>query len=498
MKISESVLERMAEVGVAILGDVVLDRYVTGSTSRVSREAPIPVVVCGEETDNLGGAGNVAMNLRGLGCRVFLTGTVGRDDSAARIRRHLEKKGVEARLFDRAAPTLTKTRLICGGQQVARFDHETIDPLDDRCAEEAVRWLKALLDQGDIQAVVLSDYGLGFCTPSLCAAAIEAARSKAAGAGEAPLGVPLFVDPRGSDWSKYRGAAVVTPNLAELSAAWGEPLPNEDDAVARAGESVRRNAALEWLLVTRSARGMTLVGKEETIHLPARPVEVFDVSGAGDTVIACLAAGVVAGFPMREAMEFANEAAQIVVAKSGTYPIAASDLLPLAAPDASVPAAPVRENVRAVVSREEAARLCRQWKGEERVVVFTNGCFDVLHAGHLDSLERARALGDRLIVGLNSDRSVEALKGKGRPVNKEGDRARLLAALRPVDLVAVFDEDTPAALLSELRPHILAKGGDYRAEDLPGREFVEEVVILPLVEGLSTTETLRRAGDSKS
>jgi D-beta-D-heptose 7-phosphate kinase/D-beta-D-heptose 1-phosphate adenosyltransferase len=465
---------RMADTGVAILGDMVLDRYFMGSTSRVSREAPVPVVVCGGETDNLGGAGNVAMNLRGLGCRVFVAGTVGRDAAAARIRRHLEEREVEARLFERASPTLTKTRLICGGQQVARFDHESVDPLDCRSAEEAVRYLQSLLDEDKVQAVVLSDYGLGFCTPALCAAAIEAARRE---------NVPLFVDPRGSDWGKYRGAAVVTPNLAELSAVWGRPVPNEDGAVARAGERVRRDAELEWLMITRSARGMTLIGEEGmAIHLPARPVEVFDVSGAGDTVIACLAAGAAAGFPIREAMAFANEAAQIVVAKSGTYPIAVSDF-PSVGPDAA--------RAARVATREDAARLCRRWKEEGWRVVFTNGCFDVLHAGHADSLERARALGDRLIVGLNSDRSVKALKGEGRPVNKEGDRARLLAALRAVDLVVVFDEDTPAALLSELRPHVLAKGGDYRAEDLPGREFVEEVAILPLVEGLSTTKILQ-------
>jgi D-beta-D-heptose 7-phosphate kinase/D-beta-D-heptose 1-phosphate adenosyltransferase len=461
---------RMAEVGVAILGDVLLDRYFTGSTSRVSREAPIPVVVCDGETDNLGGAGNVAMNLRGLGCRVFVTGTAGRDAAAARIRSHLEERNIEAKLFGRASPTLTKTRLICGGQQVARFDHEKIESPDGQTAEDAVRYLKSLLDRGEAQAVVLSDYGLGFCTPALCAAAIDTARGR----------VPLFVDPRGSDWSKYKGATVVTPNLSELSAVWGKPIPNEDDAVARAGESVRRDAALEWLLITRSARGMTLIGKDGTTHLPAQPVEVFDVSGAGDTVIACLAAGAAAGFPIREAMNFANEAAQIVVTKSGTYPIAATDLLPASSPAAE-----------RIAAREDAARLCRRWKEEGRVV-FTNGCFDILHAGHVDSLERARALGDRLIVGLNSDRSVEALKGKGRPVNKQEDRARLLAALRAVDLVVVFDEDTPAALLSELRPHVLAKGGDYRAEDLPGREFVEEVAILPFVKDLSTTEILSR------
>jgi D-beta-D-heptose 7-phosphate kinase/D-beta-D-heptose 1-phosphate adenosyltransferase len=462
---------RMSEVGIAILGDVVLDRYLAGTTSRVSREAPLPVVVCERETDNLGGAGNVAMNLRGLGCRAFLVGAVGKDDGARRIRHHLDEKAVEAKLFDRAVPTLTKTRLICGGQQVARFDHETIEPLDEDLAKEAVAWLEKLLDEDAVSAVILSDYGLGFCTACLSTETIGTARKR---------GVPVFVDPRGADWRKYRRATVVTPNLSELAAVCG-PVPNENQAVARAGESVKKNTELEWVLVTRSSQGMTLVGEGGVTHLSARPVEVFDVSGAGDTVIACLAAGVAAGFSMNEAMRFSNEAAQIVVTKAGTYPIAASDLL--AAPRC--------------VARQSAVWLCREWKEKGQRVVFTNGCFDVLHAGHIDSLERARKLGDRLIVGLNGDRSVRALKGENRPVNGEENRARLLAALRAVDLVVIFDEDTPAELLSELRPNILAKGGDYKAEDLPGREFVDEIAILPLVEGLSTTETIRRIKTEK-
>jgi len=382
----------------------------------------------------------------------------------------LSEKGVEARLFDRNVPTLTKTRLICDGQQVARFDHETVVPPDAAIAAEVELWLKELIEKNAVKAVILSDYGLGFCTPGLSEAIIGAARSR---------GVPVLVDPRGRDWMKYHGATIATPNLEELSAVCG-PVPNEDGAIALMGESARRDTKLQWLLVTRSSRGMTLLGEEGVVHVPARVVEVFDVSGAGDTVIACLAAGIGAGFPMAEAVRFSNDAAQIVVTHAGTYPIAAADLL-------DVPMS------RSAAAREAVVEICKKWKEEGRKVVFTNGCFDVLHAGHLDSLERAAGLGDRLIVGLNSDRSVRALKGNGRPVNGEENRARLLAALRPVDLVVIFDEDTPAELLSELRPHILAKGGDYKAADLPGSEFVDEVTILPFIDGLSTTETIRRS-----
>jgi D-beta-D-heptose 7-phosphate kinase/D-beta-D-heptose 1-phosphate adenosyltransferase len=342
--------------------------------------------------------------------------------------------------------------------------------------EEAVFWLQSLLEENAVQVLILSDYGLGFCTPQLSAAAIRSARSR---------NIPVLVDPRSDDWSKYRGATVVTPNLSELATVCG-PVPNENMAVARAGENIRRKTALDWLLVTRSSQGMTLIGETGVIHVPARPVEVFDVSGAGDTVIACVAAGAAGGLTMDEAVRFSNEAAQIVVTKAGTYPIAATDLL--AAPRSKI----------FCESREFAAEICRKWKKEGKRVVFTNGCFDILHAGHVESLERARELGDRLIVGLNSDRSVKALKGEKRPINREEDRAHVLAALRAVDLVVVFDEDTPEKLLSELQPQFLVKGGDYKADQLPGRQWVEEVVILPLLPGRSTTEAIRRLENIKN
>ncbi|GHT01568.1 bifunctional protein HldE [Synergistales bacterium] len=462
----------MSEIGVAILGDIVLDRYMAGTTERVSREAPIPVVVCKDETDNLGGAGNVVMNLRGLGARVFVAGSVGRDEYACAVRRHLSENGVESRLFDRVSPTLTKARLLCGGQQVARFDRETVEELPQKDAVSALSWLEDILDKKRASAVILSDYGLGFCTRFLCEAVIDAARSR---------NIPVFVDPRGSDWSRYKGATIATPNLAELSAVAG-PVRNEDETVAASGEKARVAAGLDYLLVTRSSSGVSLMAQSGALHIPGRPIEVFDVSGAGDTVIACLAAAFAAGFSMTEAAMFANDAAHIVVTRSGTYPINARDILSGNAE---------RTSEAIVVTRQDAASICERWKKDGRVV-FTNGCFDVLHAGHVDSLERARALGERLIVGLNSDRSVRALKGKERPVNNEHDRARVLAALRCVDLVVVFDEDTPRELLSALRPHVLVKGGDYSAESLPGREFVETVVILPLTEGLSTTEIIKR------
>ena len=460
---------------VAVLGDVVLDRYLAGSTSRVSREAPIPVVLCEAERDNLGGAGNVVANLTGLGCGVWLAGLIGDDPEAGRVRSHLEARGAHFELFARPGRTQVKTRLLCGGQQVARFDCENPAPLDDSLVPRAVRFLEDALDEG-VRAVILSDYGLGFCTPALCRSVIASARAR---------GVPVFVDPRGRDWSRYKGASAVTPNLAELALVRGVPVPNRDRDVEAAASEVLRRFGLGAVLVTRSSKGMTLVEEEGTVHIAARSVEVFDVSGAGDTVIAVLAAFVASGCSLEVAARLSNEAAQFVVTRAETYPISADELL------RELDAAP-RPGAARVLSRSSAAAQCRGWKEAGCRVVFTNGCFDVLHAGHLDSLERARALGDRLIVGLNSDASVRRLKGPSRPVNASADRALLLAALRVVDCVVVFEEDTPRELLAELRPHVLVKGGDYRAEELPGREFVQEVVILPLVEGLSTTEILRR------
>ncbi|MDR1740974.1 MAG: bifunctional heptose 7-phosphate kinase/heptose 1-phosphate adenyltransferase [Synergistaceae bacterium] len=462
---------------VAVLGDVVLDRYIEGTTSRVSREAPIPVVVCGSERDNLGGAGNVAMNLRGLGCQVFLMGRVGRDHAASRVRAHLEAGGIEAELFEHDGPTLTKTRLICEGQQVARFDREGIS--EARADKDDVRVVVSILDgvlaQG-VSTLILSDYGLGFCSPAICRAVIERCASLT-------NPVPVLIDPRGSDWEKYRGAAGATPNLAELSAAVGYPVPNEDGAVAQAGAQLRRTYGMDWLLLTRSASGMTLIEKENgPVHIPARRVEVFDVSGAGDTVIACMAAS--GSRSVLEAARFANEAAQIVVTRAGTYPITASDLEHK--PQNTAPIFGLNE-------RDKAVRACREWRDAGLRVVFTNGCFDLFHAGHAASLTAARALGDKLIVGLNSDASVRRIKGPHRPVNREADRAAVLASMRAVDAVVVFGSDTPEALLSELRPNVLAKGGDYKADELPGREYAEEVVILPLVDGLSSSAIIEAA-----
>lgn len=465
----------MAKVAVAVLGDVVLDRYLSGSTSRVSREAPIPVVVCESESDNLGGAGNVAVNLRGLGCHVFMAGFAGDDFYADRIRSHIKANDVTAELIIRKIPTLAKTRLLCGGQQIARFDNEKVAWLEEPLISHIIEFLQYALKEG-AGAVVLSDYGLGFCTPALCKGVIALARSYC---------IPVFVDPRGSDWSKYHGACAITPNLSELASVNGASFPNTDEAVEQAARKIIRTYGLDSLLVTRSSLGMSLIDNKNTAHIPARPVEVFDVSGAGDTVIASLAAFAAAGYDLETSARLANEAAQFVVTKTGTYPISAEELLNETEKNYTL------LHRHGIASRAEAASLSKLWKSEKRKVIFTNGCFDVLHAGHLDSLERARALGDYLIVGLNSDASVKRLKGETRPVNSERNRAALLAALRPVDLVVIFDEDTPRELLSEIKPDVLVKGGDYNADELPGREFADEVVIMPLIEGLSTTNILK-------
>ena len=468
---------RAAETSVAVMGDIVLDRYLTGSTRRVSREAPLPVVLCDSRSaaDNLGGAGNVAANLRGLGCRVWLAGMVGGDIFGQQVREHLKSFRIEPELWPRETPTLVKTRLICGGQQVARFDFQDLEPLPPQGMERALAFLRRAVN-GGVSAVILSDYGLGYCTPELCQGVISLA-------GE--MGVDVLVDPRGANWSKYSGATLATPNLEELSVTWGRHVHNDPDAIELAGEKVRRENGLKWLLVTRSAKGMALLGPEGMCCIPAHPVEVFDVSGAGDTVIATMAALNAAGYDAESASRMANEASQFVITRSGTYAFNARDFLEAYAARTPYMFSPVAK-------AETAAREIRAWQEAGLRVVFTNGCFDVLHSGHLDSLRRARLLGDKLVVGLNSDRSVRALKGPTRPVHPQEMRAELLAALRPVDMVVIFDEDTPGELLSLLRPNVLAKGGDYRAEELPGREYVDEVVILPLLEGHSTTRMLRQ------
>ncbi len=466
-----------ADAHVLVVGDIMLDRYWHGATSRISPEAPVPVVRVEQTEDRPGGAGNVALNVAALGSAATLVGITGDDEAANALTDRLQAAGVHC-AFARTAsvPTITKLRVISRHQQLIRMDFEEPALPADACAAIPAEVAKAL---ANARVLVLSDYAKGtLADPAGLIAA--AAKHK----------VPVLVDPKGSDFAKYRGATLLTPNLHEFEAVVGH-CATEAELVAR-GEKLIRDLSLQALLVTRGEHGMTLIrdGQPE-LHLPARAREVFDVTGAGDTVIAVLAAALAAGEDMPNAVGLANIAAGIVVGKLGTATISAPELR----------RAVTREtgSERGVLTPDQLQVAIEEAHANGETVVMTNGCFDILHAGHVSYLEQARACGDRLIVAVNDDASVSRLKGSGRPINPVDRRMAVLAGLGSVDWVVSFSEDTPENLLEQLKPDVLVKGGDYSREQVVGWQIVEayggKVAVLGLVDNCSTTAIVNKVLD---
>ena len=443
-------MPRFDRAQVLVVGDIMLDRYWHGPTSRISPEAPVPVVKVEQVEDRPGGAGNVALNIAALGAGVSLSGITGADESAAILSQRLGAAKVYCDfLSSDTHPTITKLRVISRHQQLIRMDFEEAFPSAD--ADKLVARVQPIVPE--VGALVLSDYAKGaLSSPQPL---IQAARK---------AGIPVLVDPKGTDFSRYRGATLLTPNLNELEAVVGR-CETETELVAK-GRKLIEEFELDALLVTRGEHGMTLLqGDKNELHLPARAREVFDVTGAGDTVISVLAAALASGEALPNAVALANLAAGIVVGKLGTAAISAPELR----------RAVQREqgSERGVVSREQLQVAVADARAQGEEVVFTNGCFDIIHAGHVGYLEQARALGDRLIVAVNSDESVTRLKGPGRPINPADRRMAVLAGLEAVDWVVCFDEDTPEALLEAVKPSVLVKGGDYDKEGVVGWEIVE-------------------------
>ncbi|MGQ9366708.1 D-glycero-beta-D-manno-heptose-7-phosphate kinase [Azospirillum sp. ST 5-10] len=474
-------IEALSTARVLCVGDVMLDRFVYGAVDRVSPEAPIPVLRIERETAMLGGAGNVAANLTALGAVCRFVSVVGDDPAGSEVRRlvALETGDNAGIVAEPGRQTTVKTRFIGGRQQLLRADAETVvgvNPLWCESLRGAVH--EALREVG---AVVLSDYGKGVLSDRLVAETIAAARA---------AGLPVVVDPKGNDYRRYRGATVVTPNRKELMQATGRPA-DSDAEVADACAHLIGACGIDAVVATRSERGLTVVTRTGTVaHLPAEAREVFDVSGAGDTVVATLTSALAAGVPLEDAARLANLAAGIVVGKVGTAVVRTAELL------GALHEQEWRHGECKVVTREEAVeRLCR-WKMRGKRIGFTNGCFDLLHPGHVSLLAQAKAGCDLLVVGLNSDDSVRRLKGPTRPVQGESARATVLASLSSVDLVVIFDEDTPEQLIRTLRPDVLVKGADYRVDQVVGADFVQSyggrVLLADLVAGQSTTNTIKR------
>jgi len=460
---------------IAVLGDVMLDRFVYGVAKRLSPEAPVPVVRQTRSQSMAGGAGNVARNLAALGASPVLIGLAGVDREGDELAQHL---GSDARLVRSAEwRTIVKLRVIAHHQQVVRIDDEL--PRAATSVEHVA--LMSELSRGlrDARALILSDYAKGVLTRDACAEAIRAARR---------VGVVCFVDPKGNDYSRYAGADVLTPNASELAEATGMPTITDADVEAAARALLVR-VDVGAIVVTRSEKGMMLIPRDGSIvDAPASAQEVFDVSGAGDTVIATLALSVAAGVPLADAMRFANAAAGVVVAKLGTAVCSATEL---------ERALRGTDGISEPLTREDAVRLVREWQAAGLEVGFANGCFDVLHAGHARMLRHARRQCDRLIVALNDDASVKRLKGPSRPINSLDDRASVIDSLASVDAVTFFSEDTPLELIHALRPDCLFKGTDYTIDQVVGaREIASwggRTVLLNLLPGRSTTRIVERA-----
>jgi D-beta-D-heptose 7-phosphate kinase/D-beta-D-heptose 1-phosphate adenosyltransferase len=479
-RVRAAVAEGFGGRRVLVVGDLMLDRYLTGDVGRISPEAPVPVLKLAGERLVAGGAANVARNLVGLGLSVSLAGLRGDDADGAALAALLSESGIDhdAVLANADRPTTSKTRIIGNGQQMLRIDAEDTSPLPASLQIALERAVMEQLPAADV--LLLSDYAKGVLTGDLCVRLI------AAGAAQ---GVPVLVDPKGRDFARYRGATVLTPNRAELALATGVD-PADLDGLLQRGALLRTELGLRELVLTLGELGMALVVDGSTRRVPALAREVFDVSGAGDTVIATIAAGRAAGLGPVDTVHLANLAAGVVVGRRGTAAITAEELAAAIAGEAAL------EQAAKVQTLDAMRAQVAQWRAEGQRIVFTNGCFDLLHVGHVTYLERARRLGQRLVVGLNSDSSVRALKGPERPLIGEQDRARVLAALAAVDGVVLFDADTPLELIRALRPDVLAKGADYREEDVVGAAEVKgwggQVVLVPLVAEQSTTGIIAR------
>jgi D-beta-D-heptose 7-phosphate kinase/D-beta-D-heptose 1-phosphate adenosyltransferase len=460
---------------VVVAGDVMLDRYLFGSTGRISPEAPVPVVHVQETDDRPGGAANVAVNLAALGVKTSLVGVVGRDAAADSLAGILGKRGIDC-AFATAAdrPTITKTRVQSRGQQLIRLDEENARAMPGNAVTDTLRGVI-----NGAGAVVLSDYGKGALSD--VTAMIAACRE---------AGVPVLVDPKGTDFEKYRGATIITPNQSEFDAVAGRS--KSDDELVKRAVGMMQDLELDALLVTRSEKGMLLIENgSEPVFLSTQAREVYDVTGAGDTVIATLAGALACGQGLASAAALANLAAGLVVRKIGVAVVTTGEL--------SAALHQRGQGGRGLVDLDILLALVEEARGRGERIIMTNGCFDVLHAGHVSYLEEAKSLGDRLIVAVNDDDSVSRLKGPTRPVNALEDRMLVLAGLAAVDWVVPFSEDTPAKLIASVLPDVLVKGGDYKPEEIAGAKEVlrngGEVRVLAFRAGRSSSRIIDRLGE---
>lgn len=490
----------MFDKQVLVIGDAMLDTYVHGEVTRISPEAPIPVVCPQKKEYRMGGAANVACNAAVMGAHVSAVFLLGHDEESEIISDKLCALGIDTSLLcrDAALHTIQKIRIIGKGQQLLRIDLHDRYTLTLETEKRIMEQIVGVLDEQDV--VVISDYGKGLCTVSFCRAVIQACRQKEK---------TVIVDPKGNDWEKYRGATVITPNMNEINLYCGMTVANEDESIEREFRDIPNILGIEYLLVTRSERGMSLLSNGKAIHFPTLAHEVSDVSGAGDTVVAALASVLSENRDnMLRAVQISNVAAGIAVGKQGTALVSRKEI------EHYQTLCEDKLNLFTLQDYDGLMDAVQKWRDAGNRIVTANGCFDILHIGHIRLLEAARSMGDRLIVAINSDMSVRRLKGKDRPINTEMARAQLLSKLRMVDAVVIFDanatpydlseqererlspkalasaSEAPMALMSMLRPDIHVKGGDYQSEDVPEALFAHELRLFPVIEGYSTTNTI--------
>lgn len=476
---AKTFIQTIRNCPILVVGDLMLDEYLWGTTDRISPEAPVQVVDVQREDLRLGGAGNVIHNLAALGCQVHVASVVGDDNDGVLLKQMLQGLNVscDGLLTDEKRVTARKTRVLSSNQQMLRIDRESRNDISSETAEILLEKVRSGLAK--FSAILISDYGKGVLSETLLADLLTLGRE---------AGVPVLVDPKGTDYSRYQGAYLLTPNRKEASLATGIDIRDEQ-SVIEAGQKLVAQADLQALVITRSEEGMSIFRRDGSVeHLPTRAREVFDVSGAGDTVLVFIGLGLAVGLSVEDAARMANIAAGIVVGKVGTSTVSAEEFISAASGYPGLD--------RKLKQPEELAVLLEAEKRLGKSVVFTNGCFDLLHVGHVKYLQEARRLGDLLVLGLNSDASIQRLKGPKRPLIGEEERAHILAALDCIDHVVIFDEDTPLELIRALRPNILVKGGDYTPEGVVGKDVVESyggrVELIQFVDGKSSTNIIEK------
>ena len=460
---------------ILVAGDLILDEYIWGNMNRISPEAPVPILESRSENLALGGAANVANNLVALGCDVFIVGALGQDEKGDRLLALIQNRSINTEGIFRFVhrPTTSKMRVIAHNQQILRIDKEDDRPITEKTEKKFIKYINATVPEMD--GVICSDYNKGVLTEKIVSTIMHRAKNS---------GKAVIVDPKGTDFAKYKGATVITPNEKEMERVAPIKINNKEE-LERSAEYLLTLTRAEAILVTRGKDGMILYTKKDKPHeILTEAKEVFDVTGAGDTVISVFGMSLFSGFNFDEAAWLANSAASIVVGKIGTAVVTLDEINRFLQEE-------MFRTSSSVLELDEIVKIASLAKSTGKSVVFTNGCFDLIHGGHIEFLQKAKALGDILVVGLNSDKSVRGLKGKGRPIKAAEERANILSSLKFVDYITIFNEPTPENLIREIRPDILVKGDDYSISEVVGKEIVEgygaRVALIPVVAGLSTT-----------